>query len=181
MNFNLEFYPQSKYNKAYLHASILGELRFMGKWFDKIFNVHNLAGLMLLMVIIITIASIVLPNTVPANLAPQLEATPEGTPVVITDDTIRTDTWQLTYPRGWRIVKSSTATDPVQVVLVAPDDAMTITVGEQVLADADEVVELEQATLYVKGAIAEDVNVNEATLVQMLDDIVASITEPAEG
>ena len=37
-------------------------------------------------------------------------------------------TFHFAIPADWRVVKTSEATQPVQVVLVAPDDEYTITV-----------------------------------------------------
>lgn len=108
----------------------------MGKFLNRIFNANNLAVLMLCLVILVTLASILLPARVPANLAPQLEATPVGTFVSITRDTFDAGAWRVDYPRGWRVVKSSVASDPVQVVFVSPDEALAITISQSPLPDA---------------------------------------------
>lgn len=65
-------------------------------------------------------------SLVPAQSPPQLSHTP-GAPISITDNQIDAGWFTLDYPDGWRVV-TSIALEPLELVLVSPDDAMVINI-----------------------------------------------------
>ena len=76
---------------------------------------------------------------VPATVPAQLEATP-GAPIILSETRVEAETFSSAYPDGWRIVKASEAGAPVRLVLVSPDDSLSITLAEGSV-DADDGVE----------------------------------------
>jgi hypothetical protein len=66
---------------------------------------------------------------VPATTPPQLEHTP-GAFVSVTDDSYDAGVFRVRYPEGWRVVKTSIAGAPMEVVFVSPDEEMTIRLSE---------------------------------------------------
>jgi hypothetical protein len=64
---------------------------------------------------------------IPATTPPQLQHTP-GAFVVVDEHVYDAGVFRVAYPAGWRIVKSSVASAPMEVIFVSPDDAMTIRV-----------------------------------------------------
>ena len=62
---------------------------------------------------------------IPATTPPQLEHTP-GAFITVDDDTFDAGIFRIDYPDGWRIVKTSVASAPLEVVFASPDDSMTI-------------------------------------------------------
>jgi len=86
---------------------------------------------------------------VPATTPPQLAHTP-GIFVNITSEYIITPDFSLAIPDGWRVVKSSIASAPLEFVLVSPDETMTIQVSETPLDDA-QIATADDVTLYILG------------------------------
>jgi hypothetical protein len=66
---------------------------------------------------------------IPATTPPQLEHTP-GAFVGIDDDYFDAGFFRVDYPDGWRTVKTSVATAPLEVVFASPDNSMTIRIVE---------------------------------------------------
>ena len=66
---------------------------------------------------------------VPAQVPPQLSEEP-GIFVVISDEQVETPAYRLSYPAGWRVVKTSLADAPVELVFVSADEALSIRVSE---------------------------------------------------
>ena len=66
---------------------------------------------------------------IPATTPPQLEYTP-GAFVTVDDDHFDAGIFRVDYPDGWRIVKTSVATAPLEVVFASPDNSMTIRIIE---------------------------------------------------
>jgi hypothetical protein len=66
---------------------------------------------------------------IPATTPPQLEHTP-GAFVTVDDDRFDTGIFRVDYPDGWRIVKTSVASAPLEVVFASPDNSMTIQIVE---------------------------------------------------
>ena len=64
----------------------------------------------------------------PATTPPQLAATP-GHFVTIDDSVYDAGRFRVRYPDGWRVVKSSAAGAPPEVIFVAPDETATITLS----------------------------------------------------
>jgi hypothetical protein len=62
---------------------------------------------------------------IPATTPPQLKHTP-GAFVTVDDDYFDAGMFRVDYPDGWRIVKTSVATAPLEVVFASPDNNMTI-------------------------------------------------------
>jgi hypothetical protein len=69
-------------------------------------------------------------SSLPAQPPPQLQHTP-GPLLVVGERTLQTSAYRIDPPAGWRVVKSTIAAEPIVLVLVAPDDAMMITIGEE--------------------------------------------------
>jgi hypothetical protein len=68
-------------------------------------------------------------SPVPATTPPQLDHTP-GAFVSVTDDVYNAGVFRVRYPEGWRVVKTSIAGAPMEVVFVSPDDELTIRLSE---------------------------------------------------
>jgi hypothetical protein len=66
---------------------------------------------------------------IPATTPPQLEHTP-GAFVSIDDDQFDAGFFRVDYPDGWRTVKTSVATAPLEVVFASPDNSMTLRIVE---------------------------------------------------
>ena len=66
---------------------------------------------------------------IPATTPPQLEYMP-GAFVTLDDDYFDAGIFRVDYPDGWRIVKTSVATAPLEVVFASPDNGMTIRIIE---------------------------------------------------
>ncbi|MDQ7025222.1 MAG: hypothetical protein Q9P01_02420 [Anaerolineae bacterium] len=66
---------------------------------------------------------------IPATTPPQLEAT-AGAFISLDDEVFDAGNFRVNYPDGWRIVKISVATAPLEVVFAAPDNEMTIRILE---------------------------------------------------
>ncbi|MCU0511641.1 MAG: hypothetical protein MUE40_03630 [Anaerolineae bacterium] len=71
---------------------------------------------------------LLLAGCLPVTAPPQLQHTP-GAFVRVDERRLTAPGFQVQYPPGWRIVRTSIAADPVQVVFVAPDEALTITLS----------------------------------------------------
>jgi hypothetical protein len=69
---------------------------------------------------------------IPATTPPQLEHTP-GAFVTLDEDVFDGGVFTVTYPDGWRIVKTSVASAPLEVVFAAPDNTMTIRISTAVI------------------------------------------------
>lgn len=100
-------------------------------------------------------------SVIPATTPPQLEYTPD-TGIIISDETIVTDIFQVDYPDGWRAVKISIAGEPIELVFAAQDEDMWIKVSEipigilESTLDANiyerlETVVVERTTIYTQG------------------------------
>lgn len=72
-------------------------------------------------------------SSLPAQPPPQLQHTP-GPSLVVGERTLQTSAYRVDPPAGWRVVKSTIASEPIVLVLVAPDDGMMITIGEEPVA-----------------------------------------------
>lgn len=68
---------------------------------------------------------------VPARVPPQLAHTP-GPAISFRDGRVVLGAFSVPVPPTWRVVKSSTAQEPLRVVLAAPDDTMLITAAVDV-------------------------------------------------
>ena len=68
-------------------------------------------------------------SIVPATSPPQLDYTPDFG-IVVSDETVVTDSFQVDYPDGWRVVKISIAGEPLELVFASLDDSMWIKVAE---------------------------------------------------
>jgi len=66
----------------------------------------------------------------PAQPPPQLQHTP-GPVLVVQERTLQTPAYWIDPPAGWRIVKSTIASDPIVLVLVSPDESMVMNIGEE--------------------------------------------------
>ncbi len=73
---------------------------------------------------------------VPATVPAQLAHTPDA-PVILSETRVEAETFSSAYPDGWRIVKASEAGAPVRLVLVSPDDSLSIVLAEGSV-DADD-------------------------------------------
>lgn len=93
---------------------------------------------------------------VPATVPPQLSHTP-GEFIRIDDDRVYTDDFSVAYPNGWRVIKISTASEPVRFVFASPDDTMLITVSavpfsDDATPDASKYIrDDEQERVYFRG------------------------------
>lgn len=78
----------------------------------------------------------------PPATPPQLNATP-GTTIIITDEWVDAGLFRADYPANWRVVKANAAAEPPVIVLVSPDETITITlyatVDESALTDATQI------------------------------------------
>jgi len=63
---------------------------------------------------------------VPATVPPQLDDTP-GAPITFREGGVVLDPFLVPVPHGWRVVKVSTAQEPLRVILVAPPEDVLIT------------------------------------------------------
>ena len=89
-----------------------------------------------LLAIGVLLVLLILSTTIPAQVPIQIEQAQPNPPlntITVTDNLVQISdsgagTFQFMTPANWRVVKTSEATQPVQVVLVAPDDEYTITV-----------------------------------------------------
>lgn len=92
---------------------------------------------------------------VPATVPPQVAQTPATAFITVERDRIHTDAFSLTYPAGWRVVKSSVADTPLTLVLVSPDDAQQIVVSAApippISQSPDNVPHVSQATAVLIG------------------------------
>lgn len=68
---------------------------------------------------------------VPARVPPQLAHTP-GPTISFREGRVVLGDFSVPIPPTWRVVKSSTAQEPLRVVLAAPDDTMLITAAVDV-------------------------------------------------
>jgi hypothetical protein len=66
---------------------------------------------------------------VPATTPPQLEFTP-GAFITVDDEVVDAGFFHVNYPDGWRIVKTSIAAAPLEIVFASPDNSMTIHIVE---------------------------------------------------
>ena len=102
-------------------------------------------------------------SLVPARVPPQLEHTP-GPAVRFSEGRVLVGTFAVPIPPAWRVVKSSTAQEPLRVVLAAPDDAVLITaaLSERILDNPALPVRHEQTlqrdgqTLYLIGQATDE-------------------------
>lgn len=81
---------------------------------------------------------------VPADTPAQLEHTP-GAFITLDESLFDGGDFTVEVPDGWRVVKTSTAEAPLEVVFVSPDDALTIRVSRALLSSD---TTLDDATLY---------------------------------
>lgn len=86
--------------------------------------------------VLVALCASVFSGCVPATPPTQLQATP-GMFVRVDEHSYDAGVFRVAYPAGWRIVKNSIASAPMQVVFVAPEDTMTITVSEIPIVEAD--------------------------------------------
>ncbi len=70
-------------------------------------------------------------SRVPARVPPQLEHTP-GPAISFREGRVVLEAFSVPIPPRWRVIKSSTAQEPLRVVLAAPDDALLITAAVDV-------------------------------------------------
>lgn len=92
-------------------------------------------------------------SSLPAKIPPQLQHTP-GPMLVVGERTLQTAVYQVDPPAGWRIVKSTIASEPIVLVMVAPDESMTIQIGDEPqppLADDPEMVVQEAVVTLPNG------------------------------
>ena len=68
---------------------------------------------------------------IPATTPPQLAFTP-GAFITVDDEVVDAGDFRVNYPDGWRIVKTSIAAAPLEIVFAAPDNSMTIRIVEGV-------------------------------------------------
>lgn len=68
-------------------------------------------------------------TSLPAQPPPQLVATP-GAFVVVDERTVKTPTYRVDAPAGWKIVKSSIAADPIVLVFASPDNSMSLSLSD---------------------------------------------------
>ena len=80
---------------------------------------------------------------IPATSPPQLDYTPSGIAIRITDGTVYTDDFQMDYPDGWRIIKLSVDGSPLHLVFASPDDSMRIDLTETPLPE-DQIQDYDQ-------------------------------------
>lgn len=66
---------------------------------------------------------------IPATTPPQLEST-AGAFISLDAEGFDAGNFRVDYPDGWRVVKTSVATAPLEVVFAAPDNDMTIRILE---------------------------------------------------
>jgi hypothetical protein len=66
---------------------------------------------------------------IPATTPPQLEFTP-GAFITVDDEVVDAGFFRVNYPDGWRIVKTSIAAAPLEIVFASPDNSMTIHIVE---------------------------------------------------
>jgi hypothetical protein len=73
---------------------------------------------------------------IPATTPPQLEFTP-GAFITVDDEVVDAGFFRVNYPDGWRIVKTSIAAAPLEIVFASPDNSMTIHIveGEYVIPE----------------------------------------------
>jgi hypothetical protein len=90
---------------------------------------------------------------IPATIPPQLQHTP-GAFVVVDERTYDAGVFRVVYPSGWRIVKSSVASAPMEVIFVSPDDAMTLQVYAADCPTAEETPDPAWIDLYRTAARA---------------------------
>ena len=69
-------------------------------------------------------------SSLPADVPPKLQHTP-GPVLVVQERTLQTPSYWIDPPAGWRIVKSTIASDPIVLVLVSPDESMMMNIGEE--------------------------------------------------
>lgn len=66
---------------------------------------------------------------VPATVPSQLAHTP-GPGVTVNNGRYANSAFSLNYPEGWRVVSSAASADTASVMLIAPEDAALIVIGE---------------------------------------------------
>jgi hypothetical protein len=116
----------------------------------------------------------------PPSTPPQLNATP-GKVIVITDEWVDTGVFRAYYPVGWRVVKANAAGAPPVIVLVSPDDAITITLYAEVddaeLSDATVVqtVTIENTRVTIALRASDDqINYARTQFEQVVASVVSS-------
>jgi hypothetical protein len=63
-------------------------------------------------------------------------AQPPGPALTLSDGWLTTAEYTAWVPSGWRVVQVAPAPAPLEIVLVSPDEAMTITLGQPPLTSA---------------------------------------------
>src|SRR5687768_6640877 len=117
--FNAGYYPKSSAMKSTQRSAISYQRSTARAVFFSLLVAH---------------CSLLLFGCVPAAPPIQLQATP-GAFVRVDEHIYDAGAFRVANPPGWRIVKSSIAAAPMQVVFVSPDETMTITVSEIPIAD----------------------------------------------
>ena len=123
---------------------------------------------------------------VPATTPPQLQHTP-GAFVSIDDEYFDAGMFRLNYPDGWRTVKLSVASAPLEVVFASPDDTMVIHVSEVPLPEREappntytrsSVVIQDDITIYMQGeAPLDQRSVFDEIFAQVLESIAVAASD----
>lgn len=87
-------------------------------------------SLFILLIFSLTIIINACSSIIPATTPPQLSEPILGAAIIITDETVDAGIFQVDYPDGWRIVKTSVAGDPIELVFASPNDEMWIRISE---------------------------------------------------
>lgn len=84
-----------------------------------------------------------MPSLVPATEPPQLRHTP-GLFITFDGEVYDAQVFRVRVPDGWRVIKTSTAVSPMQVVFAAPQGGLSITISaaplDPVTPEAEQVV-----------------------------------------
>ncbi len=116
----------------------------------------------------------------PPATPPQLNA-PPGTTITITDEWVDTGLFRAGYPANWRVVKANAAAEPPVIVLVSPDDTISITlyatVDDSTLADATQIETVSLGAITVTIALrapADQRNRAQSTFERVVASVVSS-------
>lgn len=97
----------------------------------------------ILYAVLILLLAACVPSLVPATEPPQLRHTP-GLFITFDGEFYDAQVFRVRVPDGWRVIKTSTAASPMQVVFAAPQGDLSITISaaplDPVTPEAEQIV-----------------------------------------
>lgn len=100
----------------------------LGEGYIRTWRANKVSAAIALQIIICVMLSAC--SSLPAQPPPQLQHTP-GPALMVAERTLQTSVYRVDPPAGWRVVKSTIASEPIVLVLVAPDDSMMIQIADE--------------------------------------------------